>query len=133
MPPTSSTCCMVRNLSRVEPGALEQYWISTVDHGFNPSTFTARIIASTRADLVAAIVGALGALSGPLHGGAPGRVWEMLDEIGGKEREGRVAASHARAGRADHGLRARRLPDRGPQIAAAPRSGRESRRAPGEV
>jgi citrate synthase len=62
--------------------ALEQYWISTVDHGFNPSTFTARVIASTRADLGAAIVGAMGALSGPLHGGAPGRVWEMLDEIG---------------------------------------------------
>jgi citrate synthase len=66
--------------------ALEQYWISTIDHGFNSSTFTARVIASTRADLGAAIVGALGALSGPLHGGAPGRVWEMLDEIGTRER-----------------------------------------------
>jgi citrate synthase len=66
--------------------ALEQYWISTMDHGFNASTFTARVIASTRADLGAAFVGALGALSGPLHGGAPGRVWEMLDEIGTKER-----------------------------------------------
>jgi citrate synthase len=65
--------------------ALEQYWISTIDHGFNASTFTARIIASTRADVGAAIVGALGALSGPLHGGAPGRVWEMLDEIGTPE------------------------------------------------
>lgn len=74
-----------------EPGekqarALEQYWIATVDHGFNASTFTARIIASTRADLGAAIVGAMGALSGPLHGGAPGRVWEMLDEIATPER-----------------------------------------------
>jgi citrate synthase len=66
--------------------ALEQYWISTIDHGFNTSTFTARVIASTRADVGAAIVGALGALSGPLHGGAPGRVWEMLDEIGTPER-----------------------------------------------
>ncbi len=65
---------------------LEQYWISTVDHGFNTSTFTARVIASTRADVGAAIVGGLSALSGPLHGGAPGRVWEMLDEIGTKER-----------------------------------------------
>lgn len=65
--------------------ALEQYWISTIDHGFNASTFTARIIASTRADVGAAIVGALGALSGPLHGGAPGRVWEMLDEMGTQE------------------------------------------------
>jgi citrate synthase len=66
--------------------ALEQYWISTIDHGFNSSTFTARVIASTRADVGAAIVGALGALSGPLHGGAPGRVWEMLDEIGTPDR-----------------------------------------------
>jgi citrate synthase len=66
--------------------ALEQYWISTIDHGFNTSTFTARVIASTRADVGAAIVGALGALSGPLHGGAPGRVWEMLDEIGTPDR-----------------------------------------------
>lgn len=66
--------------------ALEQYWISTIDHGFNTSTFTARVIASTRADVGAAIVGALGGLSGPLHGGAPGRVWEMLDEIGTPER-----------------------------------------------
>jgi citrate synthase len=66
--------------------ALERYWISTIDHGFNASTFTARVIASTRADLGAAFVGALGALSGPLHGGAPGRVWEMLDEIGTMER-----------------------------------------------
>lgn len=73
-------------LSGAEPDperarALEQYWISTIDHGFNASTFAARVIASTRADLGAAIAGALGALSGPLHGGAPGRVWEMLDEI----------------------------------------------------
>lgn len=78
-------------LTGEEPGAdraraLEQYWIATIDHGFNASTFTARIIASTRADLGAAIVGAMGALSGPLHGGAPGRVWEMLDEIGTPER-----------------------------------------------
>ncbi len=66
--------------------ALEQYWIATIDHGFNASTFTARIIASTRADIGAAVVGAMGALSGPLHDGAPGRVWEMLDEIGTRDR-----------------------------------------------
>ncbi len=53
--------------------AVEQYLISTVDHGFNASTFTARVITSTGADLAAAIVGAIGALSGPLHGGAPSR------------------------------------------------------------
>jgi citrate synthase len=62
--------------------ALEQYLISTVDHGFNASTFTARVIASTGADIGAAVVGALAALSGPLHGGAPSRSLGMLDAIG---------------------------------------------------
>jgi citrate synthase len=66
--------------------AVERYLISTIDHGFNSSTFTARVIASTGADLGAAVVGALGALSGPLHGGAPSRVLEMLDDIGSPDR-----------------------------------------------
>lgn len=62
--------------------AIEQYLISTIDHGFNASTFTARVITSTGADLGAAITGAVGALSGPLHGGAPSRALDLLDEIG---------------------------------------------------
>jgi citrate synthase len=62
--------------------ALEQYLMLTIDHGFNSSTFTARVITSTGADLAAAICGAVGALSGPLHGGAPSRALDMLDEIG---------------------------------------------------
>lgn len=62
--------------------AIEQYLISTIDHGFNASTFTARVITSTGADLGAAVVGAIGALSGPLHGGAPSRALDMLDSIG---------------------------------------------------
>ena len=62
--------------------AVEQYLISTVDHGFNVSTFTARVITSTGADLGAAVVGAIGALSGPLHGAAPSRALDMLDAIG---------------------------------------------------
>jgi citrate synthase len=62
--------------------AVEQYLISTIDHGFNASTFTARVITSTGADLAAAVTGAIGALSGPLHGGAPSRALAMLDEIG---------------------------------------------------
>jgi citrate synthase len=66
--------------------AVEQYLISTVDHGFNVSTFTARVITSTGADLGAAVVGAIGALSGPLHGGAPSRALDMLDAIGEPER-----------------------------------------------
>ncbi|MBW3611893.1 MAG: citrate synthase [Actinobacteria bacterium] len=62
--------------------AVEQYLISTVDHGFNVSTFTARVITSTGADVGAAVVGAIGALSGPLHGGAPSRALDMLEAIG---------------------------------------------------
>lgn len=62
--------------------AVEKYLISTIDHGFNSSTFTARVITSTGADLGAAVVGAIGALSGPLHGGAPSRALDMLDAIG---------------------------------------------------
>jgi citrate synthase len=68
-----------------EPGharAIEQYLISTTDHGFNSSTFTARVITSTGADVGSAVVGAIGALSGPLHGGAPSRALDMLDAIG---------------------------------------------------
>jgi len=63
--------------------ALEQYLITTVDHGFNASTFTARVVASTGADMGACMVAAIGALSGPLHGGAPSRALALLDEIGG--------------------------------------------------
>src|SRR6185503_966670 len=61
---------------------VEQYLISTIDHGFNASTFTSRVITSTGADLAAAVVGGIGSLSGPLHGGAPSRVLDMLDEVG---------------------------------------------------
>ncbi|MFE5008474.1 citrate synthase/methylcitrate synthase [Streptomyces sp. NPDC056696] len=66
--------------------AIEQYLISTIDHGFNASTFTARVITSTGADVVACLVGALGALSGPLHGGAPSRALDTLDAIGTPDR-----------------------------------------------
>jgi citrate synthase len=62
--------------------AVEQYLILTVDHGWNASTFTARVIASTGADAGAAVTGAIGALSGPLHGGAPSRALDTLDAIG---------------------------------------------------
>jgi citrate synthase len=65
--------------------AIDQYLIIATDHGFNASTFTARVITSTQADLAAAICGAIGALSGPLHGGAPSRALDMLDAIGSPE------------------------------------------------
>ena len=65
---------------------LETYLNTVVDHGFNASTFTARVITSTGADLVAAVVGAIGALKGPLHGGAPGPALDMVFEIGDASR-----------------------------------------------
>ena len=61
--------------------AIDAYWISAAEHGVNASTFTARVIASTGADVAAALSGAVGALSGPLHGGAPARVLRMLDDV----------------------------------------------------
>jgi citrate synthase len=65
---------------------LDTYLSTVVDHGLNASTFTARVIASTGSDLVSAVVGALGALKGPLHGGAPGPVLDMLEAVGAPER-----------------------------------------------
>jgi citrate synthase len=59
--------------------AIDTYWICTAEHGMNASTFTARVVASTGADCAAALSSAVGALSGPLHGGAPARVLPMLD------------------------------------------------------
>ncbi|HST41466.1 MAG TPA: citrate synthase, partial [Conexibacter sp.] len=61
--------------------AIDAYWISAAEHGMNASTFTARTVASTGADCAAAMSAAVGALSGPLHGGAPSRVLKMLDEV----------------------------------------------------
>src|SRR5256885_11069119 len=72
--------------------AVDAYWVSAAEHGMNASTFTARVIASTGADVAAALSGAVGALSGPLHGGAPSRGLQMLDDVegeGGAQRYGK--------------------------------------------
>lgn len=61
--------------------AINAYWIVSAEHGMNASTFTARVVASTGADVAACLSAAVGALSGPLHGGAPARVLEALDEM----------------------------------------------------
>ncbi|MBI3505927.1 MAG: citrate synthase/methylcitrate synthase [Proteobacteria bacterium] len=61
--------------------ALDTYWVTVIDHGMNASTFASRVIASTRSDMVSAITGGVGALKGPLHGGAPGPVLDMLVDI----------------------------------------------------
>ncbi len=61
--------------------AIDAYWVSAAEHGMNASTFTARVIASTGADVAASLSGAVGAMSGPLHGGAPARVLPMIEEV----------------------------------------------------
>jgi citrate synthase len=61
--------------------AVDAYWASAAEHGMNASTFTARVIASTGADVAASLSGAVGAMSGPLHGGAPARVLSMIEEV----------------------------------------------------
>jgi citrate synthase len=61
--------------------AMDAYFVSAAEHGMNASTFTSRVIASTGADVAAAISGAIGAMSGPLHGGAPSRVLHMIEEV----------------------------------------------------
>jgi citrate synthase len=77
--------------------AIDTYWICTAEHGLNASTFTARVVASTGADCGAALSSAVGALSGPLHGGAPAYVKPMLEEVarlGDPEKWVRDALAH---------------------------------------
>ena len=78
-------------LSGTEPeprvaAALEPYLVATIDHGFNASTFTGRVAASAGADVASSVVAAISTFTGPLHGGAPDRALEALDEIGSEDR-----------------------------------------------
>jgi citrate synthase len=68
--------------SKAEADALDAYLVTVCDHGLNASTFAARVVASTRAGLTSAVLAGISALKGPLHGGAPGPIIAMLDEIG---------------------------------------------------
>src|SRR3990170_6930071 len=77
---------------------LETYLNTVVDHGLNASTFTARVIASTGSDFVSAITCALGALKGPLHGGAPGPALDMVFEIGDAARAEEVLRRRIESG-----------------------------------
>nr|MDQ3034735.1 citrate synthase/methylcitrate synthase [Myxococcota bacterium] len=101
--PTLSHAADVLRMVHGEPPAaaavrgLDRYLVTVIDHGMNASTFAARVVASTGSDDVSAIVAALGALKGPLHGGAPGPVLDMIDAVGAPERakawlEGELAA-----------------------------------------
>src|SRR5919201_2691226 len=78
--------------------ALETYLVTVIDHGLNASTFTCRVITSTGSDLVSAVVGAIGALKGPLHGGAPGPALDMVFEIGDAARAEHVLRRKIEAG-----------------------------------
>ncbi len=79
--------------------AIDSYWVTVIDHGMNASTFSARVIASTRSDLVSAVTGAIGALKGPLHGGAPGPVLDMLKDIKSADRAESWVRNELAAGR----------------------------------
>jgi citrate synthase len=79
--------------------AIDTYWVTVIDHGMNASTFTARVIASTRSDMISAVTGAIGALKGPLHGGAPGPVLDMLKDIKSADRAEGWVRNELAAGR----------------------------------
>jgi citrate synthase len=83
---------------------LDSYLVTVAEHGMNASTFTARVVASTRSDEVSAVVAALGSLKGPLHGGAPGPVLDMLDAIGRPEAAKAWLEAEVAAGRRIMGL-----------------------------
>ena len=85
--------------SPAEVSALDAYLVTVAEHGMNASTFTARVVASTRAGVLPAVIAALCALEGPLHGGAPGPVLDMLDALAGPEDAGAWIAAELAAGR----------------------------------
>jgi citrate synthase len=84
--------------------ALSTYLVTVADHGMNASTFAARVVASTGSDAVSAVVAGIGALKGPLHGGAPGPVLDMLDAIRASEHAGAWLAAELAAGRRIMGM-----------------------------
>jgi citrate synthase len=102
--------------------ALEAYLVTVAEHGMNASTFAARVIASTGSDLVSSIVGAIGALKGPLHGGAPGLVLDMLDSIGEPKRAAAWLEGELRAGRRIMGMGHRVYRVRDPRAAVLERT-----------
>ena len=102
--------------------ALDTYLVTVAEHGMNASTFTARVVASTRSDAVSIVVSALGALKGPLHGGAPGPVLDMLAAIGEPARAEAWLESELAAGRRIMGLGHRIYRVRDPRAAVLERA-----------
>lgn len=93
-----------RSADAARVAALDTYLVTVAEHGMNASTFTARVVASTRADPVSVVVSALGALKGPLHGGAPGPVLDMLDAIAEPARAAAWLEAEVTSGRRIMGL-----------------------------
>ncbi len=90
--------------SEAKASALDAYLVTVSDHGMNASTFATRVVISTGSDLVSAVVAGLGALKGPLHGGAPGPVLDMLDAVGTPERAAGWLEEELLAGRRIMGM-----------------------------
>ena len=101
---------------------LDAYLVTVADHGMNASTFAARVVTSTGSDLVSAIVAAIGALKGPLHGGAPGPVLDMLDAIGEPTRAAPWSDAELAAGRRIMGMGHRIYRVRDPRAAVLERA-----------
>ena len=102
--------------------ALDAYLVTVIDHGMNASTFTARVVTSTASDLISAVVAAVGALKGPLHGGAPGPVLDMLDAIGEPARAEAWLLGELAAGRRIMGMGHRIYRVRDPRAAVLERA-----------
>jgi citrate synthase len=110
---------------------LDAYLCCVVDHGMNASTFVARVVASTGSDMVSAVVAAIGALKGPLHGGAPGPVLDMLDAIGEPDAARPWLEAEITAGRRIMGMGHRVYRVRDPRAAALERAASELERSGG--
>lgn len=102
--------------------ALESYLVTVADHGMNASTFAARVVTSTGSDGVSAIVAAIGALKGPLHGGAPGPVLDMLDAIADEANAAAWIDAELAAGRRIMGMGHRVYRVRDPRAAVLERA-----------
>ncbi|MFO0726853.1 MAG: citrate synthase [Myxococcota bacterium] len=109
--------------------ALETYLVTVMDHGMNASTFTARVVASTGASDKLALSAAVGALSGPLHGGAPGPVLDMLDAIGSEDRARSWLDAELAAGRRIMGMGHRIYRVRDPRVVVLERAAEALSRA----
>lgn len=114
-----------RPLDDARARALDAYLVTVADHGMNASTFAARVVASTGSDLVSCVVAAVGALKGPLHGGAPGPVLDMLDAIGSPERALPWLEAELAAGRRIMGMGHRVYRVRDPRAAVLERATRD--------